>query len=93
MRRIAILLSVALLAAACASSANVAIDVAAEPSTSVDVDATTTAAPTTTTTTTEAPTTTTTTEAPLVYNLVGGGQLEPGDLEAQDTVLWFWAPW
>ena len=25
--------------------------------------------------------------------LVGGGQLEGGDLEGRDVVLWFWAPW
>ena len=26
-------------------------------------------------------------------NLVGGGQLEGGDLAGKDVVLWFWAPW
>ncbi len=51
----------------------------------------TTAVPSTTSTTTT--TTTTTTEAPAVWNLVGGGQIEPGSIEGQDTVLWFWAPW
>ena len=25
--------------------------------------------------------------------LVDGAQLELGDLEGQDLVLWFWAPW
>ena len=25
--------------------------------------------------------------------LVGGGQLEGGDLAGRDVVLWFWAPW
>jgi len=27
------------------------------------------------------------------FTTVSGGQLELGDLEGQDTVLWFWAPW
>lgn len=26
-------------------------------------------------------------------DLVGGGQLEGGDLAGRDVVLWFWAPW
>lgn len=26
-------------------------------------------------------------------DLVGGGQLEGGDLAGGDVVLWFWAPW
>ena len=25
--------------------------------------------------------------------LVGGGQLDGGDLAGRDVVLWFWAPW
>jgi hypothetical protein len=25
--------------------------------------------------------------------LVAGGQLEGGDLQGRDVVLWFWAPW
>ena len=29
----------------------------------------------------------------FVAPTVGGGQLEFGSLEGQDTVLWFWAPW
>jgi len=29
----------------------------------------------------------------LQGNAVGGGQLYYEDLAAQDTVLWFWAPW
>lgn len=24
---------------------------------------------------------------------VSGGQFDLGDLEGQDTILWFWAPW
>ena len=24
---------------------------------------------------------------------VGGGQIDLGDLDGQDVVLWFWAPW
>jgi len=27
------------------------------------------------------------------YALVDGSQIELGDLEGQDLVLWFWAPW
>lgn len=26
-------------------------------------------------------------------SLVGGGQIEGGDLAGGDVVLWFWAPW
>jgi len=27
------------------------------------------------------------------FTTVSGAQLDFGDLEGQDTVLWFWAPW
>lgn len=35
------------------------------------------------------------TPAALDFNasLVGGGQIEGGDLAGRDVVLWFWAPW
>ena len=51
---------------------------------------------------TDASTTDETTEAPssggpglptLVANTVGGAQLDTNDLEGQDVVVWFWAPW
>ncbi len=29
----------------------------------------------------------------FVTATTGGGQLDFGSLEGQDTVLWFWAPW
>jgi hypothetical protein len=89
--RRALVLSIALLATSCASTATTA-ETAAPATTAPAPEASeaTTAAPTTSTTTT---TTTTTIEAPPIWNLVGGGQIEPGSIEGQDTVLWFWAPW
>ncbi len=33
------------------------------------------------------------TQAGESFTTVSGGQLDLGDLEGQDTVLWFWAPW
>lgn len=29
----------------------------------------------------------------LVAPVAGGGQFDLGDLEGQDVILWFWAPW
>ena len=29
----------------------------------------------------------------LVSDTVGGAQLDTNDLEGQDVVVWFWAPW
>lgn len=29
----------------------------------------------------------------FVADTVGGGQIDLGDLQGQDIVLWFWAPW
>lgn len=28
-----------------------------------------------------------------LVNTVGGGQLDLGSIDGQDTILWFWAPW
>jgi len=89
-------LAFGLLAGACASDGGT-VELAESAASAADpapvgdeTAAPTTAVPSTTSTTT---TTTTTTEAPAVWNLVGGGQIEPGSIEGQDTVLWFWAPW
>ena len=64
---------------------------------------TTTQAPTTTAapTTTQAPTTTTAPEPALdpnsplngTFATVGGQSIDLRDLQGQDVVLWFWAPW
>ena len=32
-------------------------------------------------------------ELDFTADLIGGGQLDGGDLEGRDVVLWFWAPW
>ena len=32
-------------------------------------------------------------ELAFTADLIGGGQLEGGDLQGRDVVLWFWAPW
>lgn len=29
----------------------------------------------------------------VTFNTVDGGQFDLGDLNGQDSVLWFWAPW
>ncbi len=73
------------------------------PESSTTEAPTTTQAPTTTAapTTTQAPTTTTAPEPALDSNsplngtfaTVGGQSIDLGDLQGQDVVLWFWAPW
>ncbi len=94
---IPLLLALGLLAGACANDGDT-VDLVEPDGAAVDVAAVgdETVAPTTsvsTTTSTTTTSTTTTTAAPAVWNLVGGGQIDPGSIEGQDTVLWFWAPW
>lgn len=49
-------------------------------------------AATTSAATSESPTENGVTSAETVAT-VSGGQLDLGDLEGKDTLLWFWAPW
>ena len=95
-RLIALVGAVALLAAACGSSADSITESAEAPSASTaeTVAPAPSASESTDPTTAEvAPDETGTAVAAEPVALVGGGQFDLGSLEGQDTVLWFWAPW